>query len=63
MLWFKCCPRCRGDLYEDRDRYGAFIACVQCGYMQDTTSDTLAALVTHSASPGQETVGTGIEAA
>ena len=32
MLWFKECPRCGGDLYPDWDRYGSYIACLQCGY-------------------------------
>ncbi|MBI2171596.1 MAG: hypothetical protein HYU30_06200 [Chloroflexi bacterium] len=32
MLWFKQCPKCEGDLYLDRDRYGPFAACLQCGY-------------------------------
>ena len=32
--WLKKCPRCRqGDLLEDRDRYGRYLACVQCGYI------------------------------
>lgn len=33
MFWFQACPRCRGDLYQGRDIYGAYIACVQCGYV------------------------------
>ena len=35
MFWFKGCPRCSGDLYEDRDQYGPFISCVQCGFSKD----------------------------
>ena len=35
MFWFKLCPRCFGDLSEDRDYYGKFITCMQCGYHQD----------------------------
>jgi len=31
MFWLKCCPRCEGDLYEDKDTYGRYIACLQCG--------------------------------
>jgi len=31
MLWLKCCPRCGGDLYLERDVYGAYVACLQCG--------------------------------
>lgn len=35
MLLFKGCPRCRGDLYLDRDVYGMFLVCAQCGYHRD----------------------------
>ena len=31
MFWLKCCPRCEGDLYEDKDTYGRYVACLQCG--------------------------------
>ena len=31
MFWLKCCPRCQGDLYEDKDTYGRYVACMQCG--------------------------------
>lgn len=38
MFWLKGCPRCSGDLYEDRDIHGAYIACLQCSkYL--TTAD------------------------
>lgn len=30
MFWLKCCPRCNGDLYEDKDIHGSYIACLQC---------------------------------
>ncbi|MBM3943061.1 MAG: hypothetical protein FJ316_09090 [SAR202 cluster bacterium] len=35
MFWFKGCPRCSGDVYEDQDQYGPFITCVQCGFSKD----------------------------
>ena len=35
MLEFKACPRCRGDLHENRDIYGTYKECLQCGYMAD----------------------------
>ena len=31
-LWFKQCPRDTGDLCLNRDVYGHYIACLQCGY-------------------------------
>ncbi len=30
-FYFKACPRCRGDMYLDQDRYGAYGKCLQCG--------------------------------
>ena len=35
MLYFKPCPRCRGDMKLDRDLYGSYKLCLQCGYMID----------------------------
>lgn len=35
MFWLKGCPRCAGDLYEERDQYGPYINCVQCGLNKD----------------------------
>lgn len=35
MLWLKSCPRCGGDLVLERDRYGPYIYCVQCGHELD----------------------------
>ena len=31
MFWFKSCPKCHGDLYQDSDTYGTYLACLQCG--------------------------------
>ena len=41
MVWLKCCPRCTGDLYEDRDLHGRYIACLQCGYYLSQSEETL----------------------
>ncbi len=35
MIYFKCCPKCHGDLTTGRDAYGSFISCLQCGFMRD----------------------------
>ena len=32
MFSFKACPRCKGDLYHDRDKYGPYTSCIQCGH-------------------------------
>jgi len=36
MLKLKGCPRCKeGDIAFDRDQYGWYEYCIQCGYMRD----------------------------
>ena len=32
MIWLKGCPRCKGELADNKDTYGYYIYCVQCGY-------------------------------
>ena len=31
----KSCPRCQGDLYIDRDQFGSYKCCIQCGFNVD----------------------------
>jgi len=40
MAWwkFKSCPRCDGDMFIDRDLYGWYEQCIQCGYARDLRS-------------------------
>jgi DNA-directed RNA polymerase subunit M/transcription elongation factor TFIIS len=35
LIMPKSCPRCNGDLFIDRDQYGLFLQCLQCGYLRD----------------------------
>jgi DNA-directed RNA polymerase subunit M/transcription elongation factor TFIIS len=35
MMLLKGCPRCRGDLHINKDTYGDYKQCVQCGYLED----------------------------
>lgn len=35
MFWLKQCPRCSGDLISERDAFGSFITCMQCGLSKD----------------------------
>ena len=32
---FKSCPRCKGNVIIDRDQYGWYEQCIQCGYISD----------------------------
>ncbi len=35
MVLLKSCPRCKGDLAAERDVYGPYLECLQCGYMRE----------------------------
>jgi len=35
VFYFKGCPRCKGDVYVEKDSYGTYRKCLQCGRMQD----------------------------
>ena len=35
MIILKGCPRCRGDVQINKDFYGKYRECLQCGYMED----------------------------
>ena len=35
MLVLKSCPRCRGDMNTNKDMYGEYKECLQCGHMVD----------------------------
>ena len=39
MYWLKACPRCRGDLHQESDFYGPYVACIQCGYVLDAREE------------------------
>ena len=41
MIMFKACPRCSGDLHENRDMYGEYRECLMCGYMVDLRKPSL----------------------
>ncbi len=39
MMYFKACPRCKGDLYTNSDLYGEYKECLQCGYIEEIARD------------------------
>ena len=45
MVIFKACPRCRGDMHVNRDFYGDYRECLQCGLMEDIISPERAKLL------------------
>jgi hypothetical protein len=38
--WLKECPRCLGDLRQETDVFGNYIACMQCGYTLKQAEET-----------------------
>ncbi len=32
MYWLKSCPKCHGDLFDNKDIYGSYMDCLQCGH-------------------------------
>ena len=38
----KSCPRCVGDIQSNRDSYGAYKKCLQCGWMEDAEKSSVA---------------------
>jgi len=48
-MWrLKGCPKCKGDLYLDRDRNGWFEECLQCGHVQFLEGITFVRMGSHS---------------
>ena len=46
MIFFRACPRCSGDMHVNRDIYGDYKECLNCGNMQDLESlDALRTLI------------------
>jgi len=35
MLYLRECPKCQGDMYLEKDHYGSFRQCLQCGMIKD----------------------------
>jgi hypothetical protein len=35
MLSWQSCPKCKGNIYIDRDVYGWFVECLMCGFSHD----------------------------
>jgi len=39
VVYLKSCPRCRGDLFIERDHRDRYITCLQCGHVLTTTEE------------------------
>jgi hypothetical protein len=38
MIYFKSCARCKGDVFLDKDWYGEYLKCLQCGHTRDLST-------------------------
>jgi len=38
-LRLKACPRCKGDVVFERDNWGWYAQCIQCGYLRDLQNE------------------------
>jgi len=39
MVFYRACPKCKGDMDTKRDLYGGFRECLQCGLLQDLVQE------------------------
>ena len=37
-VYLKACPRCRGAVAVEKDRWGLYFLCIHCGYLKDVAS-------------------------
>ena len=49
MFYFKACSKCKGDLTLEKDAYGAFLKCLQCGKRTEVNEDGGRRSVLHGA--------------
>ncbi len=56
MYWLKACPRCQGDLYRDKDLFGSYVSCLQCGHELNMFEEL------YLDDPSDRFVGEGVEA-
>ena len=54
MLRIKICPRCTGNVLLDKDQYGWYEQCLQCGYLRDL--ETIVAVKQRRADEGKKRV-------
>lgn len=41
MVYLKACPRCKGDLFTERDFRETYISCLQCGHILSILEERL----------------------
>lgn len=59
MIWFKSCPKCKGDVTNTRDYYGSYEFCLQCGYIVSDTPSLFVLAIEHDGRRRARSIGTG----
>ena len=54
MIRMKSCPKCRGTVRIDRDQYGWYEQCIQCGFVRDLETVELSGVGSHDTSTWQD---------
>lgn len=56
MMWLKACPRCRGDLFKERNVGDSSMVCLQCGHVLTKAQEEILRtyMVRHLPSAGQD---------
>ena len=49
IIYFKACPRCKGDIKVAGDLYGPYLECLQCGYEIEVKEASRLAKASHQA--------------
>lgn len=55
MMWLKACPRCRGDLFKERNVGDSSMVCLQCGHVLSKSQEEVLRtyMVRHLPPPNQ----------
>jgi hypothetical protein len=53
MFFFRACPKCHGDMYVERDNYGAYVQCLQCGLLRDVWSGAVSGAISNACQVNQ----------
>lgn len=57
VVKYRACPRCQGDLHYNKDMYGEYEECLQCGHFVDVVkkvTDKFPNFLTQDRKPGRK---------
>ncbi|MBC8279584.1 MAG: hypothetical protein H8E48_02255 [Chloroflexi bacterium] len=56
MFYFKACPKCQGDLSLEKDSYGSYFKCLQCGKFTEVNEANDQRSVLHGSDSNEQAV-------